>query len=391
MPSQNRMISAVDHVIESPTVWTDRLSKSKFGARIPHLERGADGSDCWVVDGRAFSLAEIADVGALLPDRAAKVTRWDEISKPAYEPQARLQAMDDDSIGYSVLYPSLAGFCGERFAALADPELALACVQAYNDWLIDEWVKTSNRFIPQCIVPLSPIDATVAEIHRAVGRGHRGVIFPAAPMQLGALPHINGAEYDPVWTACEELEIPLCFRAGSAPELFQFPTAPQMATELAAAMQAVTRSASAVFDLTNILFSRILLRFPKLKVIFAESTIGWGTYLLEYADHQYEQDHCDYPLKPSEMFHRQCYLTTWYDETRTNSRHVGVKNILWSTNFPAANSTWPDTRKYAEKCLMGMSEFEQRQILSVNATKLYKITKAMGTTETIDTRLSKEG
>ena len=61
--------------------------------------------------------------------------------------------------------------------------------------------RTSDRFIPQCIVPLSPIDATVAEIRRAAGRGHRGVIFPAEPMQLSNLPHINGAEYDPVWAS----------------------------------------------------------------------------------------------------------------------------------------------------------------------------------------------
>ena len=306
--------------------------------------------------------------------------------------QARLQAMDDDGIGYSVLYPSLAGFCGERFGALADPELALACVQAYNDWLIDEWVKTSNRFIPQCIVPLSPIDATVAEIRRAVGRGHRGVIFPAAPMQLGALPHINGAEYDPVWAVCQELEIPLCFRAGSAPELFQFPTAPQMATELAAAMQAVTRSASAVFDLTNILFSRILLRFPKLKVIFAESTIGWGTYLLEYADHQYEQDHCDYPLKPSEMFHRQCYLTTWYDEARINARHVGVDNILWSTQFSGGKFHLAGYAKVRGKMSNGHeSELTNSKFYSPMRRNCITSKKTMGTTETIDTRLSKRG
>ncbi len=168
-------------------------------------------------------------------------------------------------------------------------------------------------------------------------------------MHLGALPHINGAEYDPVWAVCQELEVPLCFRAGSTPELFQFPTAPTMAPELAAAMQAATRSASAVFDLTNILFSRILLRFPKLNVIFAESTIAWGTFLLEYADHQYEQDHCDYPLKPSAMFHRQCYLTAWYDEVKIHARHIGIDNILWSSNFPAANSSWPDTREVCGK------------------------------------------
>ena len=373
MQQQIHVISAVDQVIEPPTLWTDRLSQTQFAKRIPHIERSADDSDRWIVDGREFTLAGTTDVGALMSDPTATPKRWDDIPKAAYDPAARLKAMDDDGQGYSVLYPSLPGFSGERFGALADPELALACARAYNDWLIDEWLNLSKRFIPQCVVPLSPIEATVAEIRRAVGRGHRGVIFPAAPMQLASLPHINGAEYDPVWAVCQELGVPLCFRAGSTSELFQFPPAPTMAPELGAAMQAATRSASAVFDLTNLLFSRILVRFPHLKVIFAGSTIGWGTFLLEYADHQYEQDHCDYALKPSEMFHRQCYLTAWYDDVAINARHIGSGNILWSCNFPAADSTWPESRRYREKCFSGVNDDDQRRILWNNAAELYRI------------------
>lgn len=378
MSQQLYIISAVDQVVEPPTLWTERLSRSQFGGRMPRIERGADGADRWIIDGRAFPLAHTADVGALQPDRVDTAKRWGDIPKAAYDPVARLKAMDDDGIGHSVLYPSLAGVSGERFGTIGDPALALACAQAYNDWLVDDWLQVSERFIPQCIVPLAPIDAAVAEIRRAVGRGHRGVIFPAAPMQLGALPHINDANYDSIWATCEELEIPVCFRAGSTPELFQFPSAPNMAPELAAAMQSATRSASAVFDLTNILFSRILLRFPQLKVVFAESTIAWGTFLLEYADHQYEQDHCDYPLKPSEMFHRQCYLTTWYDQAAIHARHIGADNILWSTNFPAATSTWPETQKYVAKGMTGVSAAARQQILSGNAARLYKIAPARG-------------
>ena len=373
MTATNRIISAVDRVIEPPDVWTRRLSKSKFGASVPHVERCADGRDAWIVDTQVFPLSDIGQVGALMSDRVNVPTRWEAIPNAAFNPAARLKAMDDDGVDCAVLYPSLAGFSGEHFGAITDPKLEIACARAYNDWLIDEWVAQSKRFIPQCIVPLSTIAATVAEIRRAVGRGHRGVIFPAAPMRLREIPHINSPEYDPVWATCENLEVPLCFRAGSTADLFEFPLSPSLQPELAAALQAVNRPASAVFDLVNILFSRILLRFPKLKVIFAESTISWGTYLLEYADHQYEQDHCNYELRPSEMFHRQCYLTAWYDEAKINARHIGVGSILWSTNFPMANSSWPDTRRISEKCLAGMNEAEQRQILSVNAAELYKI------------------
>lgn len=374
--SNFQIISAVDHVVEPPDLWTQRLSQSKFSERIPHVTRLTDGTDSWLIDGRSFPLSETLNIGALLADRALKPERYDEVPQAGSVSSQRLLAMDRDGVDFSVLYPTLAGHSGERFAAIADADLQLACVRAYNDWLIEEWAGKNPRFIAQCIVPLIAIDAAVSEIKRAVALGHRGVIFPAAPMALRDLPHINDLRYDSIWATCEELAVPLCFHAGSAPALFQFPAPPHLAPELAAALQAVTRPASAVFDLTNILFSRILLRFSKLKVVFAESTIGWGTYLLEYADHQYEQDHCNYALKPSEMFHRQCFLTAWYDEALINSRHIGVDNVLWSTNFPAANSTWPDTKRFAERCLSSMNDSAKRKLLWNNAADLYKIAAA---------------
>ncbi len=371
MLSSRKLFSAVDHVIEHPDLWRQRLSK-KWRERIPHLEQTADGADYWSVDGRKVSLNESAQVGALMPDRGRTAARWEEMPATAFLPKERLQAMDKDGVECAVLYPGVAGFSGEIFAAIGEPELELDCVKAYNDWLIEEWAGTSKRFIAQCLVPISSIPAAVGEIKRSVENGHRGVIVPAAPMHVRALPHINSAHYDPIWAICQELDVPLCFHAGSAPDLCQMPLATTLAPELAAALQSVIRPASAVFELVNMLFSRILLRFSALKVVFAESTIGWGTFLLEYADHQYEQDHCNYELKPSEMFHRQCYLTTWYDPVKINAPHIGVDNILWASNFPTANSTWPESRDYANRCLAGISELQQEQILYGNAARLYK-------------------
>jgi uncharacterized protein len=372
MPQAQRLISTVDYVVEHPEVWTWRLSKSRWGDRIPHIEYSSQEGDAWVVDGRRLPLSECAQVGAVMTDRADTPKRWEDIPPSAYLPAERLKAMDTDGVAYSVLYPTLAGSSGEKFGALVDPELALACVQAYNDWLADEWAGASQRFIPQCLAPIWPVEVAVAEIQRCVRQGHKGVVFPAVPMHLRDVPHINSPEYDPIWMTCQDLDVPLCFHAGSSTQL-QFPVAPALSPELAAAMRAVTRTASAVFDLVNLLFSRILLRFPRLKVIFAESTIGWGTFLLEYADHQYGQDHCDYELKPSEMFRRQCYLTTWYDPVKMNARHIGIKNILWATNFPSANSAWPDSQNFIGKCIAGMSDTERHQILWENAARLYKL------------------
>jgi predicted TIM-barrel fold metal-dependent hydrolase len=73
------------------------------------------------------------------------------------------------------------------------------------------------------------------------------------------------------------------------------------------------------------------------------------------------------------MFARQCYLTSWYDPVKRNSGQIGTSNILWATNFPAANSTWPDTQAFAKKCLAGLTADERAQITYGNAAALYKL------------------
>jgi predicted TIM-barrel fold metal-dependent hydrolase len=366
-------ISADDHVVEHPTVWSDRLSRAKWGDRIPHVERDASGDDYWSVDGRRLPFSRVIHAGVAAADGAKTIRRWDEVPGAAKLPARRLNAMDEDGVEYSVLYPMVAGLAGELFGVLSDGEFELACVQAYNDWLIEEWARVSKRFVPQCIVPLYPVEKTVGEIERAVAMGHKGIVFPGTPMHLREIPHMNDPEFDRVWATCQELGVPLCFHAGSSRGL-RFPPSSAMHPALRDALDSVTRSASAVFEIANLLFSRILLRHPRLQVVFAESTVGWASFLLEYADYQFEKDQCQgYALKPSEMFLRQCFLTSWYDQIPAGISYIKAENILWETNFPMANSTWPSSRQVILECLQALAEPLQRKILSENAARLYGI------------------
>ena len=367
------LVSVDDHVQEPPDLWTSRLS-SNWADRIPRIE-SRDGIDRWVVDGQVVLNGHASAAGAFMADRNREPSRWDEVPAAAYRPADRLKAMDAAGVDYSALYPTVAGVAGHAFGRIRDSELELECVRAYNDWLIEEWAGFSDRFIPQCIVPIWPPDATVREIHRAVGMGHRGVVFPSLPMDLRDIPHVADPDYDPVWAACEELGVPLCLHAGASAGL-QYPGTPTLSPTMAAALDAATKPVSSVYVLGLYLFSRVLLRHPRLKVVLAESALSWGMLYLEWADHQFEHDGLareGYDVTPSELFRRQVYFDAWYDRVAPFEPYIGAEHIMWSTNMPLANSTWPRTQDEIATCFVDVTPEAREQVLWRNAAQLYRL------------------
>jgi predicted TIM-barrel fold metal-dependent hydrolase len=361
-------------VQEVPSLWADRVEK-RLRDRAPRLATMQDGGEQWLLDGKVLLDGRASRAGALLADRNEDPTRWADVPAAAFTPAERLKAMDSAGIDYSVLYPTVAGLAGEAFGALADTDLEIACVRAYNDWLIEEWVCASDRFIPQCLVPIWPVEAAMEEARRAVARGHRGVIFPSLPMHLRKVPHVSGSEYDRFWSTCEELNVPVCLHAGASPEL-QSPLPPQMKPALAAAIDAATKPVSSVFVLSLYSFSRVLLRHPKLRLVLAESALSWGMLYLEWADHQFEHDGLareGYELTPSQMFKRQCFFNSWYDPIAPFTDYIGAEHILWSTNFPLANSTWPRTRETIDRCFKNVPAEVRENVLWKNAAQLYRL------------------
>jgi predicted TIM-barrel fold metal-dependent hydrolase len=194
-------------------------------------------------------------------------------------------------------------------------------------------------------------------------------------MHLRSVPHVSGPEYDPVWAVCEELEVPVCLHSGASNEL-QYAPLTGLAPALAEALDAVTKPVSSVFVISLYSFSRVLLRHPRLRIVLAESALSWGMLYMEWADHQFEHDGLareGYDLKPSEMFRRQCWFTSWFDEVAPFANYVGADRILWSTNFPLATSTWPRTREAITRCFQSVSAETQERVLWKNAANLYQL------------------
>jgi predicted TIM-barrel fold metal-dependent hydrolase len=195
-------------------------------------------------------------------------------------------------------------------------------------------------------------------------------------MELKKVPHINEPDYDALWSVCSELDVPLCFHAGASAKIQM--SAGEIFTPAAAqAFGAIVRSVSSIAVLANFLFSRVLYRFPQLKVVFAEGSLGWIAYELEYADYQSAADGLQsegFTLKPSELFQRQCFVTCWYDRQSLRVRkYPSSGNILWSSKFPLATSTWPTTRARLDAALADIPDAEKQRICWKNAAQLYKL------------------
>jgi predicted TIM-barrel fold metal-dependent hydrolase len=354
------------------------MSQAKWGDCIPHVVAQADGTERWIIEGQVRPSTSLAPTGALSKDRGSEPQTWSEVPKSAYDPQARLTAMDSDGIDCSVLYPSAAGFSGEVIGAIKDVELQIECARVYNEWIIDVWVASSNRFVPQAILPAGSIEGAVAEARRTVGRGHKGLIMPAQPSQINpAAPHLYKPDWDPLWSALQDLDVPICFHAGSAPSVM-FEISPAYDAAGARAFDNVRQSAGSAALINGMVLSGILYRFPKLQSVFPGSSIDYVPFALEALDHQWERQRLaeneGLSERPSEIFHRQCYVTTWREKAGLRNRnYVGSDRILWQSEFPRATSTYPESARMVENNFAEVPVPEREQILWRNAARLYKL------------------
>ena len=369
------VISTDDHLQEAPHVWTERMSKARFGDDIPHIVSEPDGSEHWLIAGQPVpGLLALGEVQGAREDRAAPPpTHWSEIPTKTYVPVDRLRAMDEDGVDGQTFFPNIAGITNGTFQKIGTEDYRLACIRAYNDWQAEEWYSFSQRFIPQCIFPLWDVDQAVAEVARCHEMGHRGIIGNPAPEVMG-FPHLNEAHWDPLWATCEDLGMVVSFHVGGGAPVEPWSGYTQ---NQAISVRSCRVIAGNSLFMANLLYSGILERFPRLKVFSAESGIGWIPYLLETADHQYEAQKLwreGQPTKPSELFHRQCYASFWYERVALRIRDaIGLSNIVWEGDFPHRTCTYPESWKYIDGSLEGISDTEKRTMLVDNAVSLFDL------------------
>jgi predicted TIM-barrel fold metal-dependent hydrolase len=281
--------------------------------------------------------------------------------------------MDEDGIDCQTFFPNIAGITNGTFQNVGSEDYRRACIRAYNDWQVEEWYDFSRRFIPQCIFPLWDVNLAVAEVARCHDLGHRGIVAHPTPDVLG-FPHLNDPQWDPLWAVCQEREVVVSFHVGGGVPVIPWEGYSRLQAIALISCRAITGNS---IYMANILYSGILERFPRLKIFSAESGIGWIPYLLETADHQFEAQRLwreGQKTRPSELFHRQCYSSFWFEKSAIKIREdVGLKNIVWEGDYPHKTCTYPDSWKYIDASLQGVPEEEKRMMLVDNAVRLFNL------------------
>jgi predicted TIM-barrel fold metal-dependent hydrolase len=363
-----RVIDADSHLNSPPDLYRSRVPQA-FKDRAPRVV-SMDGHDAWVIDGaepRPITILSAA-AGKTAEDLAKRVIKFEEMLPGAYDPKARLEDLDRDGIDAQVLF-------GDGAMGAKDPQLRTVLIRAYNDWLSEFCQTAPDRFIGVAVLPVhDPVEAVKEAERTASMPGLRGLFVGLD----GANYPITDPEYDRFWAVAAEQKRPVNIHIGggalSQRGILYGKNPPPGLKEAYVCISPM----SVAETIATLIFGATLERHPDLRVIIAEGGIGWLAYFLERMDHVMKKQGrwagATIKEKPSFYFHRQILAT--FEEDIAGMRTydlIGVKNILWSSDYPHSDTTWPHSREAIEEHFGKLPATERNAMICENAGRAYRL------------------
>lgn len=390
-----RLISVDDHVIEPAHVWREHLPERyrdagptlvhrrgwpSYAGRTWVFNEDDNGmwADCWSYDGKLFSIDRtFAAVSFPKDEPGFGPLTFDVIRSGCYDQKGRLADMDANHTEASLCFPTFPRFCGQTFLEAEDKDLALACVRAYNDWMIDDWCAGDGygRLIPLTLVPLWDGELAAAEVRRCAEKGSHAICFSESPPALD-LPSIYTDFWEPLWRACEDTSTVVNMHVGSSSTFARTSDDAPPLIPLALTHEGTEHA------LADWLCSGILERYPTMKIALSEGQAGWIPFLLERLDRSYQQwsglAGVTISQPPSTYMKGRVYACSFEDYTGLMLRdQIGMGQIMFETDYPHTDSTFPDSAAVAERMVKtaGLNEDETRALLRGNAIECYGLAR----------------
>ncbi len=316
-----------------------------------------------------------ANTPATLDDAALRAMLTDETSAFAprrgeWDASVRLQELEADGIAGEVIFPQMAPFGAGlmQYRSPVDPEKNLAGNRAYNRWLADLCNAHPGRHAGVAIINVDDIEVCVQEVRDAKEAGLWGGVL--LPTSTGQHPFYHHPRYEPLWTVCEELGMPIHSHSGWSPDYGDLPSSTAMY------ISEVDMWAQRPFK--ALLWSGAFERHPDLKYILTETGCSWILETLRVLEFKADNPIFKYfskglSLRPSEYFQRQCYIGASFmpDHEGRDRYRIGLDKLMWGSDYPHLEGTWPNTMDELRKTFSEYPENEIHQLLGGNAAEVY--------------------
>ncbi len=367
-----KVISADSHV-EDPDEIYDNLP-SEYRDRRPQFQV-IDGTTWLIVDGQAILHVEPAN--PLNEEDWRKGFRQQGDSKITagnfgIDIPKRLADINDDGVNAEVIYPN--GMF--KVFASPDPGFQMAMAQLYNNYYFDLFGDHNDTFVISAMIPTIDIESAIGEVKRAGKQEYRSV---SVPVSRPSRPY-NKKDYDALWSAVQEMGIPLSFHVFTSSDPFSVEDLQRTGggrqedgEELIGLVQGMAEGMNPLLLLSG---SGALDRYPEMKFVLVECGTGWLAWALYALDDIYDRRHMWHvpklQMRPSEYFKRQGYITFGDDPIGLhNIEYTGADRMMWGSDYPHDEGTFPHSREVIEETFRGISEEDKRKIVGGNAAKLY--------------------
>ena len=364
------VISSDSHVFEPPDLWTERID-AEYRERAPRMQRVGD-ADHLVVekDQMIAGIGLISNAGARFenPEQISAHGRFEDVHAGGYDPDQHIRDMKIDGVSAELLYPSQGLF----YFKVADTGLMSAIFRAYNDWLAEFCSTNPDRLKGVAMINLDDVQEGVAELQRCAKLGMAAAMITEYPQESR---RYDSPEYEPFWATAQDLEMPISLHTATRREGRSRGAG---ATSVRDASGRATKVFYPATSLCDIIFSGVFERYPKFKLAIVEFELSWVPYLLDSMDYTYveRQEEAFYRFKgdvrPSDFFRNNVYLSFQEDAVGIRLRDIiGVDRLMWGSDYPHSESTFPRSREVLSGILEGVSTQEQASIVAGAAADLY--------------------
>ena len=370
-----KVISSDNHVFEPLDLWTSRAEPG-FKDRMPHIERREDG-DWWYCDGLKITGTSAGTQPGVRFEDQSQLKRSrpvEEIRPGGWIPEEHVKDMESDGIYASIIYPSV-GL--DLYQNIPDSDLLTEIFRIYNDWLAEFCGAFPDRLSGVACINIDEIEPGVKELERCAKMGLGGAMITVYP--IPGQPY-NLPEYNLLWAAAQDLQMPLALHVTT--------TRPGPSQEAVGGMDNLSPAYSCNMDhwvrmsLSHIIFSGVFQRFPKLQLGAVEHELSWVPHFLDRLDYTYTQripreewwTRYTGDKLPSDYFRSNVFLGFQEDGLGIKLRHrIGVDNLMWGSDYPHTESTFPRSRQILEEILADCTEEEKAKIAGGNAARVYNL------------------